>query len=172
VEAALKRDGLIVVESGSEPETERIASAVAGGLRGGDTVALVGSLGAGKTCFVKGLARGLGLADAGEVTSPTFVLVNEYETEPVLYHFDAYRLRGAEDLHFLGFDDYLDGGGICVIEWADHVRNCLPGVYLAVIIEHVTEGARRLRIGWHGDAGRQRQSELARRLAPLKGPSA
>jgi len=97
-------------------------------------IALVGGLGAGKTVFVKGLARGLGVRPAHEVTSPTFVLITEYPGRLTLYHVDAYRLEGAADFEALGADEILFGDGVCVIEWADRLAGCLPEDRLEVAL--------------------------------------
>lgn len=95
--------------------------------RPNDVIGLEGTLGAGKTCFVKGLGRGLGVSKSRRITSPTFVLLKEYEgAELTLHHFDACRLSGAEALVEIGCEEIFEDGGISVIEWADHVAECLP----------------------------------------------
>ena len=112
----------------TESEMIALGFEVAAGLRSGDVLALVGSLGAGKTHFCKGVVRGLG-GDAGQVTSPTFTLVHEYSRDcrlPV-YHFDWYRLDSPAELIAIGWDDYLDeSDGVMLIEWADKFPNLLP----------------------------------------------
>ena len=111
--------------SHSPAETEEFAaSAVAPKLQKGDVLAFRGGLGAGKTTFTRGLARGLG-AD-GEVSSPTFALVHEYAGDPTLYHFDMYRITNFDDLYSTGFFDYLDCGGILAIEWSENIEGALP----------------------------------------------
>ena len=92
----------------------------------GDVLALVGPLGAGKTHLVKGVAQGLGIDDPRQVISPTFVLIREYQGRLWLYHFDAYRLSGVGEMYELGCEEYFEGEGVCVVEWADRVRACLP----------------------------------------------
>jgi len=141
----------------SEEETRKVAADLSRLLRPGDVVALTGMLGAGKTCFVKGLAEGLGIRDTAIVRSPTFVLINEYPTRPPLYHVDAYRLHSEEELEMIGIDEYFAGDGICVVEWADRVYNLLPEYYLAVIIKFLDAERRVLRLGWEGcrDVGRK-----------------
>ncbi len=106
--------------SHSESETERIGGEFAKKLCAGSIVAMLGGMGLGKTAFVRGLARGLGTAE--RVTSPTYTIVNEYDTVPPLFHFDLYRLSGAEDLFGIGFDDYIARRGICVIEWFENAE--------------------------------------------------
>ena len=111
--------------SHSPAETEALAQRLAGNLHPGDVIASEGGLGMGKTAFTRGLARGLGYS--GHVTSPTFTIVNEYEgTGLPLFHFDMYRLGGAEDLFDIGWEDYLDRGGICAVEWSEMVSDALP----------------------------------------------
>ena len=89
-------------------------------------VGLIGDLGAGKTCFVKGVANGLNDVPEKEVTSPTFTILQAYQGAVPLYHFDAYRLEGVDDLGDIGFEDYVYGQGVSVIEWADNISEALP----------------------------------------------
>src|SRR5947207_2984774 len=99
--------------------TERLGRQLGGLLFPGAVVALVGTLGAGKTHLVRAIAEGLGVPDGRIVTSPTFVLIQEYEGRLPVYHFDAYRLAGEVPFADLGVDEYLEGEGVCLIEWAD-----------------------------------------------------
>lgn len=110
--------------SHSPAETEEFAASIAPLLRGGMVLAFRGGLGAGKTTFTRGLARGLG--SDSEVSSPTFALVHEYECTPPLYHFDMYRINGFDDLYSTGFFDYLESGGILAIEWSENIEDALP----------------------------------------------
>jgi tRNA threonylcarbamoyladenosine biosynthesis protein TsaE len=98
----------------------------------GAVVALVGSLGAGKTHLARAIAEGLEVPDSRVVTSPTFVLIQEYTGRLPIYHFDAYRLNGVVPFADLGVHEYLEGEGVCLIEWADRVAACLPEEYLQV----------------------------------------
>ena len=109
----------------------------------GAMVALIGPLGAGKTHLVRAVAEGLGVRDSRIVTSPTFVLIQEYEGRLPIYHFDAYRLRGAGDLMDLGAHEYFEGDGVCLVEWADRALQVLPTERLCVELEVVSETARR-----------------------------
>jgi tRNA threonylcarbamoyladenosine biosynthesis protein TsaE len=110
----------------SPAETVAYASGIATKLGGGEVLALTGDLGAGKTHFTKGLAQGLGCDPAG-VTSPTFTLVHEYTGGRLpLFHFDFYRLQSADEALGLGLDEYLESGGVCVIEWGDKFATLLP----------------------------------------------
>ncbi len=106
----------------SEQETIRFAAEYAKTLRPGDVVLLRGELGAGKTAFAKGVARGLGIED--EVTSPTYAYMNDYGGK--LYHYDCYRLTGGAQAEALGLCDYFDAGGVCLIEWAENIADVLP----------------------------------------------
>ena len=108
-----------------EAETEELGGRLAELLTAGAVVAYRGDLGVGKTAFTRGLARGLGCRE--RVTSPTFTIVNEYEGGRLpLFHFDLYRLEGAEDLFGIGWDDYLDRGGVCAVEWSERAAEVLP----------------------------------------------
>ena len=110
--------------SHNETETKAAAEALAAKLRPGDVVAYRGDLGAGKTAFTRGLARGLGCH--GRVTSPTFTIVNEYEGPTPLFHFDLYRLGGEEELWDIGWEDYLARNGVCAVEWSEIAPGALP----------------------------------------------
>ena len=110
--------------SNSVEETEALGAELAGRLEPGDVVAFTGDLGAGKTAFVRGLARGLGIPD--RVTSPTFTIVNEYEGGRLpLFHFDMYRLGSSDELFDIGWEDYLARGGVCAVEWSENVDDAL-----------------------------------------------
>ena len=112
----------------SPEETEAIGAALAEALEPGAVIAYRGDLGAGKTAFTRGLARGLGYTDS--VTSPTYTIVNEYLGGRLpLFHFDMYRLRSADDLWDIGWEDYLDRGGVCAVERSDYRFHCQAGRY-------------------------------------------
>ena len=112
--------------SNSAQETEALGERLAARLRPGDVIAYTGDLGAGKTAFVRGLARGLGIPD--RVTSPTFTIVNEYEGGRLpLFHFDMYRLASSEELFDIGWEDYLARGGVCAVEWSENIADALEG---------------------------------------------
>ena len=118
--------------SHSAEETEAIGEALGRQLRGGSVVAYRGGLGMGKTAFTRGLARGLGCR--GRVTSPTFTIVNEYNGATPLFHFDMYRLEDEDALFDIGWDDYLERGGVCAVEWSENVESALPAdtVYVTI----------------------------------------
>jgi tRNA threonylcarbamoyladenosine biosynthesis protein TsaE len=120
------------VHSRSAEETRALGERLARRLGPGDVVACIGELGAGKTCFLQGLGRGLGVAVG--VTSPTFVLVNEYQGRLPLHHFDAYRTESLGELVDLGIEEMLHGDGVTVVEWADKLLPLLPPRALIVTI--------------------------------------
>lgn len=110
--------------SNSEQDTEALGSRLGERLKPGTVIAYTGDLGAGKTAFTRGLARGLGIS--GQVTSPTFTIVNEYEGGRLpLFHFDMYRLGSADELFDIGWEDYLARGGVCAVEWSENVDEAL-----------------------------------------------
>ena len=112
--------------SHSEAETEAIGEALGRDIDPGAVIAFTGDLGAGKTAFTRGLARGLGITE--RITSPTFTIVNEYEGGRLpLFHFDMYRLGSADELFDIGWEDYLGRGGVCAVEWSEKVTEALSG---------------------------------------------
>ena len=128
----------------SPAETEAIGAALGKHLDPGTVIAYRGDLGAGKTAFTRGLARGLGYRDP--VTSPTYTIVNEYLGGRLpLFHFDMYRLRSSEDLWDIGWEDYLDRGGVCAVEWSENVEDALEDA-LTVTIEKLGEDSRRITV--------------------------
>ena len=117
----------------SPEETSTLAQRLAQDLRGGEVIAFTGGMGAGKTAFTRGLARGLGISE--RVTSPTFTIVNEYEGGRLpLFHFDMYRLGSSEELFDIGWEDYLARGGVCVVEWSEIIDDALEGDVIRVDI--------------------------------------
>jgi tRNA threonylcarbamoyladenosine biosynthesis protein TsaE len=129
----------------------------------GAVVALVGPLGAGKTYLVRAIAEGLGIADSRVVSSPTFVLIQEYTARLPIYHFDAYRLGSAGDFYDLGVQEYFAGDGVCLVEWADRVTACLPAEYLQLTLQVTGETSRRLRAEGFGDRYVRIVEELSRK---------
>ena len=128
----------------SPTETEAVAAALAQKLAPGTVLAYRGDLGAGKTAFTRGLARGLGYADP--VTSPTYTIVNEYLGGRLpLFHFDMYRLASSDDLWDIGWEDYLERGGICAVEWSENVDDAMEQA-IYVTIEKLGEDTRRITI--------------------------
>ncbi|HTY80038.1 MAG TPA: tRNA (adenosine(37)-N6)-threonylcarbamoyltransferase complex ATPase subunit type 1 TsaE [Candidatus Bathyarchaeia archaeon] len=128
--------------SRSPEETRALGERLGAALGKGDVVACVGPLGAGKTCFLQGLARGLGVR--GDVTSPTFVLVNEYRGRLPVYHVDAYRTASLTELVDLGLEEMLHGDGVTIVEWADKLRPLLPARAVTVTIRGLGDEPREL----------------------------
>ena len=119
--------------SSCEKNTVNIGEELSKYLKPCDVVALFGDLGAGKTAFTRGIAHGLGTKD--DVSSPTFALVHEYHAIIPIYHFDMYRVLSWNDLYSTGFFDYLENGGICVVEWSENIENALPKNVIKVSFE-------------------------------------
>jgi tRNA threonylcarbamoyladenosine biosynthesis protein TsaE len=134
------------ITSNSSTETIEFGRKFGSQLKGGEVIALVGPLGAGKTHLIKGIVAGLGAEDAAnEVTSPTFVLVNEYAGRLDVYHMDAYRLDSIAQFEQIGFDDYCHPGSVVLIEWADKVEQALAGVnYIKIELSHLGPTARKI----------------------------
>lgn len=130
--------------SNSPQDTEALGAALAQVCRPGCVVAFSGDLGAGKTAFVRGMARGLGVTD--RVTSPTFTIVNEYTGGRLpLFHFDLYRLGGPEDLFDIGWDDFLSRGGVCAVEWSERAEELLSGA-VTVTLRRVNDDTREITV--------------------------
>ena len=126
----------------SPMETEQLGQKLGQTLPAGTVIAYRGDLGAGKTAFTRGLARGLGITDP--VTSPTYTIVNEYLNGRLpLFHFDMYRLHSADDLFDIGWDDYLERGGICAVEWSENVTEAMEDA-ITVTIQKIGEESRKI----------------------------
>ena len=120
-------------ESHSPEETEKIAYEFASTLTGGEVITLDGDLGAGKTAFVRGLARGLGISDV--ISSPTFTIVNEYRKGQIpLFHFDVYRIESSDEMYDIGWDDYLSQGAVIVVEWSVNIPDLFRDEHLEIKI--------------------------------------
>ncbi len=128
----------------NESETEALGAAIAEKLPGGSVVAMYGDLGSGKTAFVRGMARGMGLRC--RVSSPTFTIVNEYLGERELIHFDMYRLGSAEELFDIGWEDYLNRGAVCAVEWSENVPGAFYGDEIKVVFEKTGSTGRKITI--------------------------
>jgi len=116
----------------SPEETEALGKAMGSYLVAGDTVALIGELGSGKTCFTKGVAAGMGIDRAIPIVSPTFTLINEYPGSPPLYHFDLYRIDTMAQISGLGCEEYFGGEGVAIIEWGEKAAAVLPEGHVRV----------------------------------------
>ena len=131
--------------SNSPADTRKIAADLAATLSGGEVIAFYGDLGMGKTCFVSGLAEGLGFC--GEVSSPTFAIINEYLGGHLnLYHFDMYRVSGWDDLYSTGYFEYMESGGVLAVEWSENIEGALPENVIRVTIKRINEFEREITI--------------------------
>lgn len=131
--------------SDSPKKTKNIAADLANTLQGGEVIAFYGDLGQGKTCFVTGLAEGLGFT--GEVSSPTFAIINEYIGGRLdLYHFDMYRVSDWDDLYSTGYFEYMESGGVLAVEWSENIETALPENCIKVTINRIDETTRKITI--------------------------
>ena len=121
----------------SYEETERVAEELAKSLKGGEVIAMYGDLGTGKTAFVRGLVRALGIE--GHITSPTFTIMNAYNGRLPLYHVDVYRIADPDEMYEIGCDEYIGSDGVCVIEWAELIEDILPDEYIKINIKKDSE---------------------------------
>lgn len=134
-----------IIVSNSPAETRKIAQNLATTLSGGEIIAFYGDLGQGKTCFVTGLAEGLGFT--GEVSSPTFAIINEYVGGRLnLYHFDMYRVNGWDDLYSTGYFEYMESGGVLAIEWSENIESALPENTIRITIKRIDDTSRQISI--------------------------
>jgi len=139
------------IVSNSPAETMAFGRRLGSLLGAGDVVALVGPLGSGKTTLTKGIAQGLGLDEPRWVTSPTFVLVHQYEGRLPIYHVDAYRLKGQAEAEALGTEEIFFGDGVAIVEWAERIAGALPRERLEIALEIKGETARELSLGPFGE---------------------
>ena len=151
-------------DADDEAATERLGSALAKALPPGTTVALLGTLGAGKTRLVQAICAGLGVARE-DVVSPTFVLCQRYDGARTIHHFDAYRLRDEDEFRELGALELMESAGLTFIEWADRVADCLPDERIEIAIEVTGEARRRFTIR---AVGERLQAVIARLVAELQ----
>lgn len=143
----------MVIISRSEEDTIRTGEVFAKRLKGSELIALSGDLGAGKTTFVKGIAKGLGIKNYRYVNSPSFVLVREYKGRIPLFHFDVYRLNNLKDIEDIGYEEYLGRGGVVVIEWAGKMKRILPKGYLWISLKIKSNNERVINISPHVMSG-------------------
>ena len=128
--------------------------------RSGDVYLLVGNLGSGKTCLTQGIARGVGVL--GPVTSPSFIIANEYPGRLRLYHIDLYRMENLQEVYDLGLDDYFYGDGVCAVEWADRAMASMPPEHLLISLEYLDETRRHLSLHPEGTRYLELETELKR----------
>lgn len=134
----------VEIISVSSHKTWEMARSIGEKLKPGDVLALSGELGSGKTCFTGGLARGLGVDNKYQITSPTFTLINEYPARHKLFHFDVYRLNGYSEFEALGYEEYFSNDGIVVIEWAEKIAQILPPDVIFIQFEYIDENRRKI----------------------------
>jgi tRNA threonylcarbamoyladenosine biosynthesis protein TsaE len=132
------------VITSSQEQTQKLGDKLARKLRPGSFVALSGSLGSGKTTLIKGICKGLGIKEL--VRSPCFVIMTQYPGKLKVYHFDLFRLRNAEELFSVGYEEYFYGDGICLVEWAEKAKKLLPRERIDVFLRIVSESEREIRI--------------------------
>lgn len=130
----------------SAEETLQIGKTFGSSLPKNAVIAFFGELGAGKTTFIRGLVEGIGLIDPRNVSSPTFTLLNIYEGDKTVFHFDLYRMQGKEDFFNAGFDEYFTAGGVCCMEWADKIIDILPLNTIKVNISYLGKEKRQIEI--------------------------
>jgi tRNA threonylcarbamoyladenosine biosynthesis protein TsaE len=135
------------IVSNSPEETIELGRKIGAKLKGGEIIAVCGALGSGKTHIIKGIAEGAEAGDSREVTSPTFVIVNEYTGRLDIYHIDAYRLNSTGEFEMIGFDDYCGGESVVVIEWADKIESALEGTdYIRIELSHRGQTTREIQM--------------------------
>ncbi|MBZ4663662.1 MAG: tsaE [Caloramator sp.] len=135
---------MITFVTNNERETFELGYKIGTKLKKGDVISLNGDLGAGKTHLTKGIAAGLGVDDY--ITSPTFTIVNEYMGRLPFYHFDVYRIDDIYEMYEIGFDEYLYGDGVCVVEWGDMVEELLPKNKIYIYIKKLDDSIREVQI--------------------------
>ena len=121
-------------KTASPEETQALGEKIGKTLKRGDVIALIGDLGTGKTCLTQGIARGVGIAPSEIVSSPSYILINEYNGTVPIYHIDLYRLENSEEIAELGLSEYVEGNGICIIEWAERMADALPDACIKIDI--------------------------------------
>ncbi len=151
----------MIVDTHSPQETQELGEALGRLAASGDVILLEGNLGAGKTCLTQGIAIGLGIR--GPVRSPTFILANEHYGRLTLYHVDLYRLDALKEVEDLGLDDYIEGEGLTVVEWADKAPAYFPVERLSIHLERTGETSRRIRFTPHGQRYVDLLSAIAKR---------
>lgn len=146
---------ILEVNTESSEETLRLGQVLGNLLQKGSVVALLGELGTGKTVLAKGLAKGLGVQNEREITSPSFVLVNEYHGRIPVYHLDLYRLQSAEQIEDLDWEEFISGSGVTIVEWAEKAARLLPPDRIDVHLRWVSLQERKLVFIGKGQGGRE-----------------
>lgn len=157
-------DTSISFKSKNLEDTIAFGKKLGAALKAGEVIALSGELGAGKTTLVQAMATGLGIPADIVVCSPSYTLVNEYDGRIPLFHFDLYRLEDATDINDLGFEEYLEGEGVSVIEWADIAPELLPAEHLKIGIEIINEDERNIAVSGKGEKYKRVISRISSKL--------
>ena len=147
----------------SANDTMRLGESLGACLSKGTAIGLIGDLGSGKTCFVKGIYKKLANKEPLLVTSPTFTIVHEYKAAIPIFHFDVYRIKGIDDFHTIGFEDYLERGGICIVEWIDKIPGAI-NLDIEIKFEIINEQERRICFFGLTEKGKSIMSSLRGRL--------
>ncbi|MBT3353883.1 MAG: tRNA (adenosine(37)-N6)-threonylcarbamoyltransferase complex ATPase subunit type 1 TsaE [Candidatus Scalindua sp.] len=153
-------DNFIHIETGEIEQTIESGRLIGSLLKAGDVVALIGQLGAGKTHFTKGIAEGQGVEDRKVVTSPSYVIVKQYNGRLPIYHFDAYRLKSADEMYEIDCVGFFWGNGISIIEWADKVIECLPDEFIKITIKIDGKTSRGINVSYNGERYRGLMEEI------------
>jgi len=137
---------IYTVTTASPAETEKLGRELGSMLRPGTFIALTGELGGGKTCFTRGIVAGIAPESAAMVASPTFAIMNEYAGAVPVFHFDFYRLTNSLEISELGFEDYFQGSGICIAEWAERLEELIPPDHLSINFKYAAQEHREISI--------------------------
>lgn len=142
----MSKEQKIVIITNSSEETKKLGGEIGALLKAGDIIGLFGNLGAGKTCLTQGIVRGLKADESEYVTSPTYTIINEYQGYLPIYHIDLYRLNNSNEIYDLGYEEYLFGSGVTIIEWAEKMSDLLPEEYLKIELSTLGENKRKITI--------------------------
>jgi tRNA threonylcarbamoyladenosine biosynthesis protein TsaE len=156
------------VETNDAEETIELGRLIGSLFQAGNVIALMGQLGSGKTCLVKGIAEGLGVKDRKAVTSPSFVLVKQYTGTMPIYHFDAYRMKSPDEMYDIDCVEFFWGNGVSIVEWADKVMECLPDEFIKIAIRTINQTSREIRISCKGGKYKNFMKEVKRKIKCLR----
>ena len=151
-------------KSESPEETQTLGEKLGKTLTPGDVIALIGDLGTGKTCLTQGIARGIGTAPDEVVSSPSYILINEYNGKVPIYHIDLYRLENSAEIVELGISEYMEGDGICIIEWAERMSDALPDTCIKIHITLADAGTPHDDAETHTSIGQSPEDENIRHI--------
>jgi tRNA threonylcarbamoyladenosine biosynthesis protein TsaE len=156
------KEGVLELKTRGASQTLQVGRTLGRMLHEGTVIALTGDLGAGKTVLVKGIAEGLGIRDEREVTSPTFVLINEYSGRLPIYHVDLYRLEEPGEVEELGWEEFAFGSGVALVEWAEKISSKLPAERIEVRIQWLGEEERKMTFSGRGRAAQEMVERLGK----------